>query len=761
MEKPTSISVSVKDVLANLKWDHKAGTVYSGEIVKSVAKSPAYVNLVHSFNLLKIKHKEIALDQLLSNSLIETIELNAEDMQIPHLLLGMLKTLGSKKYSKFKKHIKDLHHKKVKKVPANKFEGVVQDLTASYRARKLKDVVARSALEKELITTICSKYKSSVLLIGPKGSGKTSAIISLAKRIINGDVPTMLAGSRVISVNLNKIMSNSSISSYSAFDIISLLSKYSHNSTGYTIFFFDDIHLLNTYGVLGFTPPIADEFFNIITDKNNSVYDNAYTKGSSSFNQLDSSTDKNVALSFNNNKVVFIAALNEDYADRFLDSPLQESWSTIYIKDPIKSELKNILLSKLPMLEAHYNVEIDSKVIPLVCKSVNLSDNSEGELIGEGLKILDSLVSNYVLSHISSPIEFKSYTKSVNSGLNIRHAASSPKVSRNYAVKFLKQYHNVPLNTKSSIYGVKTLNDIHGKLSNEIIGQQEAINSLVSVVKRSYLGIKDPKKPMCSLLFLGPTGVGKSQTAKSLATCLYSNKHLLRIDMADFAEKHTVARLVGSPPGYVGYGEGGQLTDFIKEYPKSVILFDEIEKAHSDVLNILLSILQEGEVTSGDGEVLKFNESIIILTSNLGAELLSKSQIGFNSDTFDVKNKKAQDLLLANLKKKIRPEILNRLDDIVVFNSLKKSHAKTIVDKNLNYYNKLILKKHKTTLKYDKDIIRHLTNLGYSVEYGARELNRSIEKNLLTPVVDKIIKHHPKVKKEYRVSIKKGKLIVR
>ena len=761
MEKTTSISVNVKDVLSNLKWDHKSGTVDSSEIVKSVVKSPSYVKLVHAFNLLNIKHKKISLEKLLSNSLIETIKLKSEDMQIEHLLLGMLKTLGSKKYKKFKLHVQTIKssHSTSFSSTKDKFDGLVQDLTAIYRDKQLKDVVSRRELENDLITRLCSKYKSSILLIGPKGSGKTSAIISLANRIKNNDVPTMLQGSRIISVNLNKIMSKSSSVSYSTFDIVNLVANYSQNNVGYTIFFFDDIHLLNTFGLISFTPPMVDEFFNLISEDSSSNFLKVVGKALKEDKQSASSIDRVANLSFNN-KVVFIASLNEYYSDRFLESPLQELWSMVYIKNPTNTELKKILRSKIPQLEAHYKVLIDTKVVPLVCNSISYREVNEGNVVGQAIKILDSLVSNYVSNHYISHKNRQSHRKSYSNTSSNGHSRRKLKVTRSFATNFLSKHYDTSLTQQPVSYNVKSLNTIKRKMSHEIVGQDAALNSLTSIIKRSYLGIKDPKKPMCSLLFLGPTGVGKSQTAKSLATNLYSDKQLLRIDMADFAEKHTVAKLVGSPPGYVGYGEGGQLTDFIKQYPRSVVLFDEIEKAHSDVLNILLSILQEGEITSGDGEIVRFNESIVILTSNLGAEILSRNQIGFNNDTFDVKNKKAEEALMLNLKKKIKPEILNRLDDIVVFNSLKKSHAKTIIDKNLHYYNNLLNKKHKTTLKYDKDIINYLLDKGYSVEYGARELNRSIEKNLLTPVVDTIIKHYPKVKPEYKVSIKRGELVV-
>ena len=313
-------------------------------------------------------------------------------------------------------------------------------------------------------------------------------------------------------------------------------------------------------------------------------------------------------------------------------------------------------------------------------------------------------------------------------------------------------------NKKNKVKTLEKVKNLANNLKKEIIGQNAAIDNLVEKIKQSYLKLsQNPNKPQVSMLFLGPTGVGKSQTAKSLANHLLSKEKIIRIDMSDYAEKHTVARLVGSPPGYVGYGEGGVLTNFIEVNYKCVVLFDEIEKAHRDVLNIMLQILEEGEIQNGEGEIINFKKCYVILTSNLGVELINKDSIGFLNHDYDIKNKHTEEKLKDNLKKKVKPEILNRLDSVVVFNLLKKQDVRKILDKELDFLKGILVKKHNVDLRVPLDVKDFLLKKGYNKEYGAREIKRCIEHNLTDKVADFILtskKLDKKAKKPLKVVAK-------
>jgi len=309
---------------------------------------------------------------------------------------------------------------------------------------------------------------------------------------------------------------------------------------------------------------------------------------------------------------------------------------------------------------------------------------------------------------------------------------------------------------ESNVLDKSKIKNLEEKLNKEIIGQDSAIKVLVNTIKRSYLDLGDRQnKPKCSLLFLGPTGVGKTQTAKSLALHLLSDKEFLRVDMSDYSEKHNVSRLIGSPPGYIGYGDPGILTKHIKNNPNSVIVFDEIEKAHSDVLNILLQILEEGEIRSGEGEIINLRNSYILLTSNIGANVANKETIGFNNTSFDIVQENKKNIFIKELKKTIKPEILNRLDDFLVYQSISKKDALKILEKNLKNIINKIESKHNLVINISDNVKNYLLEKGFSLEYGVRELNRSIEKNLLNLISNHLLSNFSK-KNNISIELKKG-----
>ena len=290
-------------------------------------------------------------------------------------------------------------------------------------------------------------------------------------------------------------------------------------------------------------------------------------------------------------------------------------------------------------------------------------------------------------------------------------------------------------------------------LSGKVIGQKDSIKAVSNAVKRSKAGIQDPNKPLGSFLFLGPTGVGKTELCKSLAEFLFDDKNaMIRIDMSEYMEKHSVSRLIGAPPGYVGYDQGGMLTEAVRRRPYQVILFDEVEKAHNDVFNILLQVLDDGRLTDSHGRTVDFKNTIIILTSNLGSHAIIQNKE-------DVLSDKVKEEVIAQVKKHFRPEFINRLDDMIVFNKLSKDDVKEIVKIQLaNFEN--ILKGQDIKIKISDEALNFFAKAGYDPDYGARPLKRVIQKNLQDPIAEFILQNKDNTNLELNVDYKKDKIFV-
>jgi ATP-dependent Clp protease ATP-binding subunit ClpC len=775
----SEISDRVKQVLSQMSWDPKKGTVSSLDVVRLLSKDTDLDKIISSNNLEKIKHKPIKLDDILSNSFLESADLRSGEVTTDHLLLAVLKTLKSKKYNKVKDQVFTLNKNKPSISKdleyANYLEsiGVFQKLTSNDFTLNFKHIVPRPKIEKQVIQTLTRKYKNSVLMVGSKGSGKTSLILSLAHRISKENVPSVLKNCVLISVNINRFVNSGQPKDRFESSFQALIQENVKKGQ-YTIFFFDDIHLLPNVGLYGFSPPLQNVLHNTSGSNGTSLSNKALDGSKDSSYQSNKLID-NLDSTNSSPKVAFIASINDDYGDKFFDSPLPELWEVLDIPKADRKTLIKILKANKPNLEKHYNLSISPKVCSDIVKYVENNQIDTYTTPEDFVSLLDSMCSNLIYRY-----DKRSKTVSYNSSIPQHISKKDPlisfdmleysKVSKeitnisrltlssSFALQYLKKHNNEP---KDILKGLdfKNVANLQTKLSKDIIGQEAALASLTRAVKRATLSLNESNKPIASMLFLGPTGVGKTQTAKALATHLFGDNALLRLDMSDFAEKHTIARLVGSPAGYVGYGEGAQLVDFVNQHPKSVVLFDEVEKAHPDVLNILLSILEEGELTSAEGTVAKFNNTIVILTSNLGAELINKQQIGFLNSSFNIQNKQIEERLKENLKKQIKLEILNRLDNVVVFNLLNKTHAKKIARNNLNDFLHRLKKRHSVYLTVTPKVLNSIVLKGYSTEYGARELKRSLNSNLVDKVVDVIISNK-RVPKKLNAQVKNGEIFV-
>lgn len=290
-------------------------------------------------------------------------------------------------------------------------------------------------------------------------------------------------------------------------------------------------------------------------------------------------------------------------------------------------------------------------------------------------------------------------------------------------------------------------------LSGKVIGQRDSIKAVSNAVKRSKAGIQDPNKPLGSFLFLGPTGVGKTELCKSLAEFLFDDKNaMIRIDMSEYMEKHSVSRMIGAPPGYVGYDQGGMLTEAVRRRPYQVILFDEVEKAHNDVFNILLQVLDDGRLTDSHGRTVDFKNTIIILTSNLGSDAIIQNKE-------EVLSNKVKEEVIAQVKKHFRPEFINRLDDMIVFNKLSKDDVKEIVKIQLINFEK-ILKEKDIQINISDDALNFFAKAGYDPDYGARPLKRVIQKNLQDPIADFVLQNKDHIQLDLKVDYKNDKIYI-
>jgi ATP-dependent Clp protease ATP-binding subunit ClpB len=345
--------------------------------------------------------------------------------------------------------------------------------------------------------------------------------------------------------------------------------------------------------------------------------------------------------------------------------------------------------------------------------------------------------------------------KQLNS-LEKKHRILKEEVDDDDIAEIVSKWTGIPLTKLLQADSSKLVN-LEEHMHKRLVDQHNAVTLVANAIRRSRAGLSDPNRPIGSFLFLGPTGVGKTELAKTLAEFLFNDeKSLTRIDMSEYTEKHTVARLIGAPPGYVGYEEGGQLTEVVRKKPYSVILFDEIEKAHAEVFNVLLQILDDGRLTDGQGRTVNFRNTIIIMTSNIGTEYLSgdsglKSPIGIFTSAASVKQPDFKDKVINSLKQYLRPELLNRIDEIVIFDKLTMDHIKQIIEIQLGLLNKRFVDKN-ITVDLDKDVKEYLAQQGYDQQYGARPLKRAIQKHVIDPISQKLISGE--IKDGHKVTLK-------
>ena len=602
---------------------------------------------------------------------------------------------------------------------------------------KIDSVIGRNKEIDRLIQILSRRNKNNPCLIGEPGVGKTAIVEGLAKKIIEQDVPEMLKDKKVFTLDLTSIIAGAKYRGDFE-DRLKKCLKEAQKSEN-IILFIDEIHTIVGAGAAEGAIDAANILKPILA----------------------------------RGEIQLIGATTLDEYRKYIekDAALERRFSPIMVEEPSKVETKEILLGIREKYETHHNVKIEDDVIDEI---VELSARyiNDRHMPDKAIDLLDEAASKVRMKIYTIPENLKSKQKEIqeiinkkNDAINCQKFEQAAKFrdeeinARNeYAIEEEKWRNNnirekIKLE-KEDIRGVisnltnipvtKITEDENNKLINlesnlrkKVVGQNEAIKSISKAIKRSRVGINDPNKPLCSFLFLGPTGVGKTQSSKALAYELFGSENsIIRLDMSEYMEAHSVSKIIGSPPGYVGFEEEGMLTKKVRSNPYSIILLDEIEKAHSDIMNILLQILDEGILTDSTGRNISFKNTIIIMTSNIGANKITENRnLGFGNKNTNESNKKT---VMSELKKEFKPEFINRIDEIVIFNKLRKEDIMIIIDIMVKDLEER-LKNKNIKVELTEEYKRYIVEKEIDLNYGARELKRKLQENIENEIAEQII----------------------
>ncbi len=629
------------------------------------------------------------------------------------------------------------------------------DLVHLAKLKKLDPVIGRENEIDQLVNIVSRRRKNNAIVVGQAGVGKTALIEGFAQRIADGNVPSSLAQFRIISVDITAIIAGSKMRGDVEEKMAQIIDFVIKNPK--TILFIDEMQ-----SVITSSSPVTGSDITAVLKPALLHPD---------FRCLGTTT-------------------SEDWSRYFEeDKALSRRFQPLLIEEPTVQESIEILGSIRPVLEKHHEMKIEEDALRdavilsdrfvsdryLPDKAIDLLDeatatsrleieNKYGEVISLEKKLGD-LERRKRRAVLKDDMELASRLKSeeeetrtmiaaVRKKMKSARTSESNSVDSESVQKIVSKWTGIPVGTISQEESNTVLN-LSNSLSKKIVGQKDAVNAVANAVKRARANVSSISRPWASLLFLGPTGVGKTELAKEVARELFGDeKRLVQIDMSELMEAHSVSKLIGSPPGYVGYKEGGQLTEAVSRHPHSVVLFDEIEKAHATVLNILLQILEEGHLTDARGKRVNFKNTIIILTSNIGVEEIQSDKIlGFAdkkrsgsktdkeiSDAYE--NMKTE--LLGELKEYLRPELFNRLDDVVIFRMLQRSDARKIVRKLIDELNERLLEQ-AVQVEIDRKGVNYIVKKGFSEEYGARMLRRVLQDEVESLIADWVLRNGRKL----------------
>ena len=688
-------------------------------------------------------------------SIDESRKLNFDSVGTEHMLLGLLRETSGVGYRILSSFPIDLNVLRsdilsmvrnnsvnktvVKKVNTPTLDMYARDLTKEASEEKLDVVIGREDELERVVEILSRRMKNNPVLIGDPGVGKTAIVEGLAQLIYKRQIAENLLNKRVMVLDMANIVAGTKYRGEFEDRIKKIVDEVIDAEN--VVLFIDELHTLIGAG--------------------------------GSEGALDASNILKPALS--RGKIQLIGATTVDEYRKYIekDKALERRFQPVKVGEPNVEDAVTIIKGLADTYEKFHNVEFGEGVIEA---AVTLSDRyiTDRFLPDKAIDLIDEAGAKVRLRHSKIPkevtdLEFElvellrlkdeavvnqDYERAASirddeQELRERIAKFNESVGNSDGVTFVQVSDIEEVVSKWTGVNVQKVDESESErllnmeeiLHNRVVGQDEAIRTVSKAIRRSRAGMKKKNKPIGSFIFLGPTGVGKTELAKALAESLFGDEDMMiRVDMSEYMEKHSVSRLVGSPPGYVGYDEGGQLTELVRRKPYSVVLFDEIEKAHPDVFNMLLQVLDDGRLTDNKGRVVDFSNTLILMTSNVGVSALKEQRnVGFSVGSVDKKNEDVKRKLTAELKRAFKPEFLNRLNDTIVFHSLEKDHVKEIakisVANLIKHVDELGI-----SLEIGEDAISKVVDLGYNSEYGARPLNRAIEESFEDLMSEEMLK---------------------
>ena len=631
-------------------------------------------------------------------------------------------------------------------------DSLARDLTVVAREGSLDPVIGRAKEIQRVIEVLSRRTKNNPVLIGEPGVGKTAIAEGLAQQIVNNEVPEILRDKRVMTLDMGTVVAGTKYRGEFEDRLKKVMDEI--RQAGNIILFIDELHtLIGAGGAEG---------------------------------AIDASNILKPSLARGELQCIGATTLDEYRKHIEKDAALERRFQPIQVDEPTVEESIQILKGLRDRYEAHHRVSITDEAIEA---AVKLSDRyiSDRFLPDKAIDLIDEAGSKVRLRSYTTPpnlkeleVQLEEVRKEKDASVQSQEfekAASlrdteqrlrekleetkktwkeqqgkeNSEVTVDDIATVVSNWTGVPVTRLAQTESDKLLN-MENILHNRVVGQEEAVRAVAKAVRRARAGLKDPKRPVGSFIFLGPTGVGKTELARALAEAIFGDEDaMIRVDMSEFMEKHSTSRLVGSPPGYVGYDEGGQLTEKVRRKPYSVVLLDEIEKAHPDVFNILLQVLEDGRLTDSKGRTVDFRNTILIMTSNVGASALQRNKyVGFNIQDEGTDYKDMKGKVLEELKKAFRPEFLNRIDEMIVFHSLEKKHLQEIVHLMIDQLVKR-LNEQEIYVELTETAIEKIAAEGYDPEYGARPLRRAIQKYIEDQLSEELLKGN--IQKGQRVSI--------
>lgn len=754
--------LDIVKIIDALKYTLEPGGVVTGERDKYTMSARRILD-DSQYEARRLNSQEVGTEHILLALIKETdcvaVKLMAsENVNIQKVYTDILLACGSDANTAKREYAALKKSRNKSKTSTPTLDQYSRDLTQEARMGNMDPVIGRTKEIERVMQILSRRMKNNPCMVGEPGVGKTAVVEGIAYLIAHDEVPDTVKGKRLLSLDLSSMVAGSKYRGEFEDRIKKVIGEVI--SDGNIILFVDELHtLIGAGGAEG---------------------------------AIDASNILKPSLSRGEIQMIGATTLNEyrKYIEK--DAALERRFQPVYVDEPTRDEAVEILKGLRPCYEQHHNVDISDDAVEaavdlsiryitdrfLPDKAIDLMDEAcsrkrlgfssdrhnyekKKAVEAELTTLNDDLEKALMAGNIEAAAEVSARQKEL-AKKNARKQSSSQRnitVQENDIADVVSVWIKIPV-SKLTEKESKKLERLESELHKRVVGQEEAVTAVSRAIKRSRVGLKDPKRPMGSFLFLGPTGVGKTELSKALADIVFGSEDaLIRVDMSEYMEKHSVSKMIGSPPGYVGFEEGGQLSEKVRTNPYSVVLFDEIEKAHSDVFNILLQVLDDGHITDSQGRKVDFKNTIIIMTSNTGAQgIVDPKQLGFVTVSDETKeHEKMKSNVMDELKRTFKPEFLNRIDDIIVFHALSEANVKDITGLMLKELKNRVQTQMDIELKFTDHAKKYIFGKGYDKKYGARPLKRAIQTYVEDVLAEAMLRGDVKKGDTVTVSTKKKK----